>query len=244
MEGDPRMISVVMAYYNRKQLLLNTLESIKKFSNDVPYEIIVVDDGSSAEHQLRDIKAIKLVEIPKEKKTWVNSCIPFNVGFKEAKGDIIVIQNPECAHNGSILQYTKDNVNDSNYISFGCYSLPENGDKNIINRVVPVEGQAGWYNNSRFRPVGYHFCSAITKKNLNGLGGFDERFAHGIDYDDNEFLTRIKRKNLDVRIVDEPFVFHQYHYTPGYRPAGCSNRELFNQILKEDKIKANENISN
>lgn|SRR4030065_1527726 len=238
------MISIVMAYYNRKPLLLNTLKSISQFSKNILYEVIVIDDGSSEEHNLREVEGIKLIEIPQEKKTWVNSCIPFNVGFKEAKGDIIIIQNPECEHVGNILEHAEQNVADSNYISYGCYSLPENGDKTIIDRSVTIEGQLGWYNHSIYRPTNYHFCSAITKKNLEELGGFDERFANGIDYDDNEFLTRIKRKKLSIQLVNSPFVFHQYHYNPNYRPYGGTNKELFDQILREDKIKVNENYSN
>lgn len=39
------------------------------------------------------------------------------------------------------------------------------------------DGLDCWYNHSVTNPKGYHFCSAITRKNLYDLGGFDERFA-------------------------------------------------------------------
>lgn len=236
------MISIVMAYYNRKPLLLKTLDFIKR-SSIKDYEIIIVDDGSSPEHKLNNIDDIKLIEIESKEKTWVNSCIPFNIGFKEAKGDIIIIQNPECLHFRDIMKHAI-NIKDNEYITYACYSLPINWDGIIRDKNVTHDGDEGWYNHSIYRPVGYHFCSAITRKNLEELGGFDERFKDGIDYDDNEFLTRVKRKGLNIKIIDNPIVLHQFHYNPGYRPKGKSNKELYQQILKEDKIKVNENTSN
>ena len=48
------MISVVMAYYNRKQQLEATLKSIAKQSiKDV--EVIAVDDASSEDHRIEDL---------------------------------------------------------------------------------------------------------------------------------------------------------------------------------------------
>ncbi|WP_435523778.1 glycosyltransferase family 2 protein [Chryseobacterium indoltheticum] len=44
------------------------------------------------------------------------------------------------------------------------------------------------------------------------MGGFDERFAKGIAFDDNEFLYRVNLKGLEVQIVEDPIVLHQNHY--------------------------------
>ena len=47
--------SIILPYYNRKSLLINTLNSFVKFyskRNDL--EIIIIDDGSSVEHKLDD----------------------------------------------------------------------------------------------------------------------------------------------------------------------------------------------
>ena len=47
-------ISIVTAYYNRRQLLINTLKSIGKTSHD-DFEVIVVDDGSTEENKIGDL---------------------------------------------------------------------------------------------------------------------------------------------------------------------------------------------
>ena len=226
------MISIVTAYYNRKKLFVNTLQSIinQQFTED--FEVIAVDDGSREEERLEDLTEtfpfLKVIYLDPSKKWYKNSCIPFNIGFRAAKGDKIIIQNPECYHLGNILKYSHKNLNERNYLSFGCFSL----DKEVTDHldifisqrkieqiiienahVVKDDGSLGWYNHSVHRPDALHFCTAISKKALDKLQGFDERFALGIAYDDNEFIQRVRQK-LNVEFIDSEIVLHQNHYTP------------------------------
>tara|TARA_R110000868_G_scaffold157355_2_gene384559 strand:- start:349 stop:1098 length:750 start_codon:yes stop_codon:yes gene_type:complete len=241
------MISIVTGYYNRIDLFMNTLKSIEQ-SEIKDIEVIAVDDGSSEEHRLEGITErfpfLKVIRVEPKDKWWINPCVPFNMGFKEAKGDIVIIQNPECKHVGDVIKRVSEmGVNE--YISFACYSLDEEStygsQKNIqyINRGVTFDGQLGWYNHSRIRPVGYHFCAAIHKNRLDELGGFDERYANGVAYDDNEILVRIGRMGLNRMIVDEPFVLHQWHYNGNYqRPNNAElvgrNRDLLNNVTMKE----------
>ncbi len=55
------------------------------------------------------------------------------------------------------------------------------------------------------------------------LEGFDERYAHGIAYDDDEFLHRVVKSGLDVSIIDEPFVIHQWHESVNYNHLDANN---------------------
>ena len=77
-----------------------------------------------------------------------------------------------------------------------------------------------WYNHPIIKPSAYHFCSAIYKKKLEIIGGFDEKFANGYCFDDNEFLLSIKYVlKLDIINIspEKGFVIHQYH-----------NRDIYN----------------
>jgi nucleoside-diphosphate-sugar epimerase/GT2 family glycosyltransferase len=250
------MISIVSAYHNRRDLLIQTLKSLE-LSRIKNFEFIIVDDCSENEHRVEDLcqkyNFLKVIRIEPHQKWWVNPCVPFNMGFNEASGDIVIIQNPECFHFCDIMDYVQKNLKENDYFSFACFSLDRINTENlnetikkefIINRTVPEnelieDGYDGWYNHSVYRPVGYHFCSAITKKNLDELGGFDERYAHGICYDDNEFLLRIKRKGLDFLIVDDEFVIHQWHKTFVYNREDAhvlqgKNRDLFHNITSNE----------
>jgi len=264
-----KKISIVTAYYNRKELFYNTLLSIAR-SSIKDLEVIAVDDASDEEHRLEDLTTkfpfLKIIRIEPRDKWYTNPCIPFNQGFNQAEGDIVIIQNPECYHSSDILKYALENVTEQNYITFGCYSLDKektdllntNNTPEFLesisplnNHVIRVDGELGWYNHPTLRPVGFHFCSAISKTNLNKLNGFDERYASGIAFDDNEFLCRVKRIPLEVIVTENPIVLHQNHYhitgSPYTRPdLVAKNKNLYYNVTKNEKIVTvnlkNENI--
>jgi len=253
-------ISIVTAYYNRRQLLINTLKSISKTSHD-DFEVIVVDDGSTEENKIGDLPNefpfLKVIRVEPEDKWYINPCVPFNRGFKEASGEIVILQNPECFHTSDIISYVKTNLVEEDYFVFGCYSLSEEKTNQITesienalnitlnNRTVGYDGDDGWYNHSIYRPKAYHFTSAIFKSKLDQLGGFDERYALGYGYDDDEFLHRL-RNICQVKMIDNPVVLHQHHYNlPKVKPNLIKiklqdNSLLFSQTtIFENKIKAN-----
>lgn len=242
-------ISIVMAYFNRKEQLKNTINSIKK-SEFKDFELIIVDDGSSLEHRAElvmendpDIN-YNITYIDPEQKWWSNPCIPFNIGFKKATGDVIILQNPECYHSGDILSYINDNISYTDYLTFSCYSLSreETIDTHMKNsRCANFDGDSGWYNHPIYRPSGYHFCSAIYKTHLDELNGFDERYAMGIGYDDNELLVRIHRKGLRISIIENPIVYHQWHYSSSNSKKNSQdNAQIYrNLTLKEETWRVN-----
>lgn len=226
------MISIVTAYYNRKNLFIKTLESIASTKTKENFEVIAVDDGSDENERLEELISrypfLKIIRLEPQKKWYNNSCIPYNEGFKAAKGDKIIIQNPECYHLGDILNYVSENGVDKEYLSFACFSLDKNSTDSVtlkynqetIEKYIQDEanhsrkdGCFGWYNHSVKRPEAYHFCTAISTENLKKLGGFDEMYALGIGFDDNEWIRRI-RQLLPIKFVDEVLVLHQNHYNP------------------------------
>jgi glycosyltransferase involved in cell wall biosynthesis len=252
------MVSIVTAYHNRKNLFYNTLKTIKN-STIKDIEVIVVDDCSDDEHRLEDFISefpfLKIIRLEKEDKWYVNPCVPFNIGFKEAKGKIVIIQNPECLHVGDLLKTTSELKNDE-YFSFACYSVNQNmtnilseielTQENILStidiepRAISSDGDNGWYNHSYYRPVRYHFACAINKDKLDELGGFDERYAEGIAFDDNELLIRIDRMGLKTKIINNPFVVHQWHYSGNnYQHLDAvsliqKNRDLLNNVTMRE----------
>ena len=211
-------ISIVTAYYNRKELFKNTLDSIVK-SNFKDIEVIAVDDCSDDSHRIEDL----IVDYPFLK----------------------------------VISYTIENLKKEEYFSFSCYSLDRISTENIhsilnnnfvINKPITHDGDNGWYNHSIYRPVGYHFCSAIHKENLDDLGGFDERYADGIAFDDDELLVRINKKDLKIKIIDTHSVLHQWHYSSNnyqkYNASELINKNrmlLHNTTMKENTYKVNQN---
>lgn len=221
-------ISIVMGYYNRKPQTINTLNYLENYK-EYNYEVIIVDDNSTPDHQLDDIIKIytfpiKYIKITAEEKgNRINPCVTYNRGFKEAEGERVIIQNPECIHRGNILGYVKTNLTYDDYIAFSCYNCSSHDlTQELLNNISLINdpsfhkrNQFTWYNHPIARPVHYHFCAAIMNDNLKLLGGFNEEFAKGHSFDDNEILLSIKQNlNLNIKTIDPNeggFVIHQWH---------------------------------
>ncbi len=207
-------ISVVMTYFERQAQLEKTLLSIAKTAHK-DFEVIIVDDCSKNDIILPELP-YKAEVIKLKDKTWFNTANVYNVGFHRAlksNPDVVIIQNAECYHHGDVLSYA-EKVTDDNYIAFACYSLAKDEEPGTVinDRIVTFTGDSGWYNHPVHRPVAFHFCAAITAKNLRKINGFDERFCEGVAYEDNYFVHQIRNLGLRIDIPTDPMVFHQFHY--------------------------------
>ena len=252
------MISIVMTYYNRINLLRHTLRTIEPY-NESDFEIVIVDDFSNEEHSLKNIQdefhslKIRIIEMKSEvsEKWYRNPCIPFNIGLRKSLGDKIIIQNPECCHLGNIIQYTQNHLTNENYLSFHCYATgPEDtkrihAGKKIRYNDMPIKQakdlDSKWYNHELFRPASYNFATAISRENLKKLNGFDERYALGHNCDDDDFIHRVKKLNLKIDFVKEPYVIHQYHgigVSSLMTQPLADNRALWKKLKDFDYIKA------
>ncbi len=214
-------ISIVMGYLNRKQQFLKTLESIQRSSvSKEDYEIIVIDDGSEMEHDLSDVKGIKLIKIPKDKKTWTCPVIAYNLGITKASGEWIVLQNPEVKYeDGDFLKFLSTEASTDTY--YATHVIAQN----------PDGTPSSWYNHPVHRPCFYHFCVAIHNTKLKLIGGFDPDMKDGVDYDDVDFLERVKKvcKMDFVKVL----CVHQWHPSFSYMYPDTEERRQKNKTICE-----------
>ena len=87
------LVSIIILNYNAGQLLFDCCESILK-TNYNKFEIIVVDNASVDESHRKckeKFEEIRLIENEKN----LGYCEGNNIGIKNAKGDMIVILNPD-----------------------------------------------------------------------------------------------------------------------------------------------------
>jgi len=257
--SNPKLISVVMAYYNRKQHLINTLHSMKK-SEYKNFEVIVVDDGSDEEHRIEDLQKefefLKVHRIEKENKNYTNPSIPTNIALSQTSGDKIIIQNPECFHYGDVFNHVVKNLNKNKYLAYSTLNKDisvqlatidwSKDYQKQIDKIIKIDVKDNspenqWYCHKEFRPLALNFCVAITRKDLADLNGFDERYAYGIERDDIEFLDRIKRKKMQITFVKNAIVIHQSHPPFQYSQTDAKELRLKNHQLYA-KTTAVENI--
>ena len=87
------LISIVILNYNAGNLLIDCVESIEK-SNYENYEIIVVDNTSKDKSHIRCKEKFKQIILIENKKNF-GYCEGNNIGIRKAKGEFLVILNPD-----------------------------------------------------------------------------------------------------------------------------------------------------
>lgn len=237
-------ISIVMAAYNRKRQLEPVLRSIaqQKYPD---LEVIIVDDASESSESLDDLVAlmsdtidIRLVKVLPEEKTWKNPSAAYNIGIGYARKDVVLLQNAEVMHCGSVLQHIAENIKPRDWLTLNCYGLNEddtervyseeihasnmysfikNGTQKIGGNSVVEKDPSGWLNHFDMHFVAYHYCGAILRQDIDRLmgGGFSEDFENLVGGDDDEFVKRLVYNKFNFKIASfkesSPFVVHLYH---------------------------------
>ena len=91
--NESPLVSVIVLNYNAGDLLLNCIGSLKK-STYANLEILVVDNISSDESQRKCKEKFPDIKLIQNEKN-LGYCGGNNIGIKEAKGEFIVILNPD-----------------------------------------------------------------------------------------------------------------------------------------------------
>ncbi|MBI1829444.1 MAG: glycosyltransferase family 2 protein [Thaumarchaeota archaeon] len=87
------LVSIVILNYNAGDLLLNCVESIFKTKYD-NYEVILVDNASKDDSHKKTKEKFSKIRLIENKEN-LGYCEGNNVGIRDAKGDFIVILNPD-----------------------------------------------------------------------------------------------------------------------------------------------------
>ena len=235
-------ISIVIQYYNRRPLLLNTLRAIQNSEIKHNIEVIITDDASSNEHHILDIcdlfpdLNIILHRFEASEKWWHCPVIPANKGIALATGDVVVLLGAECMPIGDVMLDISNRIKSNTYLVYSTLALSES-DTNTLNHMSydeicnnPLNGF--WYQHSQTNNHGFNFCTAILRDELLELGGFDERYGWGVDYGDADFVLRLQRKGIQFIPVDSPFVYHQHHEKFIY----TEFQSRVNQEARKDKM--------
>ncbi|TDD98356.1 glycosyltransferase family 2 protein [Flavobacterium cellulosilyticum] len=152
------MVSIIIVNYNTKKITIDCLESIKKFTTGLEYEIIVVDNASadgSQEALKRLFPDVKLIESPDNRGFGLAN----NLGVRSAMGEFVFLLNSDTVlvensikimldffqkyqhklNIGAIGTVLIDEANQTN--GFGSH-FPSCKEENAINlKKIPLIGQ-------------------------------------------------------------------------------------------------------
>jgi len=227
--------SILIPFFNRTKEFKITLDSYCYwYEGQADYEVLIGVDVKNKEGEA--LKA--LINTHPEIKfrlfeTGLQDCfIPgpaFNFLAQKAEGETLVLTNPETVHLANILESIRKNAS-NNYLVFAC----EAGYVDDFTQKYPnlKYRHHMWYQHSIHNNRMLHFCSAISKKQYFEIGGFDEEYAKGIGYDDNDFIQKIRTNGITPIAIDDVRVLHIEH-DRSYN--NNSNLTETNRLLYEQK---------
>jgi glycosyltransferase involved in cell wall biosynthesis len=203
-------VSVVIPCYNEENWIVRTVNKI--FENCDVYEVLIIDDGSTDS----TIKLIKELKNPNIKiiSNYVNlgKGQSLKNGFKEANGDIIVIQDADNEYNPEDI---KEILN-----PFFEY----NADFVIGNRFQPRRSRKiGYFAHTIFNRLITNLVNIKTNKNFSdiecGYKAFRKNILDKITLNENSFSIEvelvIKISRITRNIYEVGVDYHARSYEDG-----------------------------
>lgn len=217
-----------MCSYRRAHLLRNTLESIKR-QNYPDLEIIVCedgDDGGATRRVCEEYGARYAQRKDRPDQPYSNPSIPWNIAIRQATGDILILQNPECMHVGedAIAKLVEPHWLEERVAVFATTAA-----------LHPDGRFHQWYCHPKYSARPFFFCGSLRREDVWNVGGFDEDFGRqvgGYGYDDDFFAFCLSCSGVRFLFTDQVMVHHQWH--EGTNCYGLeSNQDLFVRKLGE-----------
>lgn len=237
-----KTISIVMTASNRSKQTYFTLQTIQN-SSYKEIQVIIVDDSDSdpirKEELLKYPFYFDFLKIKKENKNWVNPAVNYNIGFEFIKGSKVIIQNAEVCHIGDVLAFMGNNIIYGKYYvcdvkatkTYSSNTYIYQCNTNTIDIYNLKNVYRKWYQ-SKTRLVNLHFLVGMTISTFKEIKRFSYDYSFGNNYDDDDFLLKIKSKN--IIIVN---LFHDEYYFGGIHLYHDQNIYLKkNNIEKNDEL--------
>jgi FkbM family methyltransferase len=208
------LTSIVIPTHNELACTRLCLDSIRRFT-DEPYELIVVDNGSSdgTAQYLRSQEGVKVIANP-ENRGFPAAC---NQGLRQAKGrQLLLLNNDTVVTTGWLRRQLRALHSDPRVGLAGPCSNCVSGEQQVPVTYEDLSGlddfawDWGLAHDGELtdtdRLIG--FCLLLRREVLDRVGLFDERFGIG-NFEDDDYCRRALRAGYRAVIACDAFVHHE-----------------------------------
>lgn len=214
-------ISIIVPTYNQAQYIEECIESVLDQSQS-PYEIIVVNDGST-DDTLEKLKRFPGVKVINQVNKGLASAR--NTGIMNAKGDWILPldSDDKLRYNAierlnEITKSTRADVVGLSFETFGLIKAP------VI--LMPDPGIEDFATGNR---IGY--CSLIRRDVLLEVGGYSPKMTYG--YEDFHLWFNLLTRGKKIETISEVLWYYRRKPNSMIDEAQSRHKELMMQIAKD-----------
>ena len=242
---DKPKVSILIPVFNQTEVTLNCLKSILKNTGEIAYEVIVVDDNSSARtaHCLSQVEGIRILT-NRPNLGFLHSC---NAAAASARGEYLLFlnndtevtknwlsallrvfdQRPDAGLVGAKLIYADGRLQeaggimwrDASGVNFGKGDHPDKPEYNYLREVDYCSGA----------------CLLVPKALFDQLGRFDPRYAPAY-YEDTDLAFKVRKAGRKVYYQPFSTIIHHEGQTCGTSTdSGVKSFQLVNQTKFRDK---------
>ena len=210
------LVSIVTLSWNAPQFTKLALDSIRAQTPD-PYEVVVVDNGSSAE----TLEYLHAIDDPHVRVIYNETNLGFgrgnNIGIAHARGEFVVILNNDVVVTEGWLDGLLDPFDRIPWL--GVTAPRSNviaGDQLATDASYSDEVGLARYADERrrrWKAQGYvserviGFCMCIDRRVIDEVGGFDPIYGLG-NFEDDDLCIRIRAAGYGIYVCDDVFIHH------------------------------------
>lgn len=249
-EIDDKLVSIVIPSKDNSEILTKCIESIKKYTTDVKYEILVVDNGSD-DGEKKCISHMSLeygFKYIYEKQDF-NFSKMCNMGAEAAKGDYLLflnddieIINEKWLYN-MLLSAVKNHVGAVGAkLYYPDYRIQHVGITNM--GIGPAHKLCGSVDINNYQVNLYHghnianynmiavtgACLMVRHELFENIGGFDEGFP--VAYNDVELCFRLYKAGLYNVVRNDAVLIHHESLSRGEDTSQEKKKRLINEKHK------------
>jgi len=245
-DAEP-VASIVVPIFGKWDYTERCLRSIAATAGELPFEVIVVDDASPDDslERLRTVEGITIVAMPEN----VGFTRAANAGIGAARGEHVVMLNNDTEVTPGWLEALVDCAEDPRAGVVGAKLIFPDGRLQEAGGIIFEDGD-GWNYGRSEDPTEpqYNFrkrvdyCSGaallITRRLLDVVGGFDERYAPAY-YEDTDLAFEARRHGFEAIYEPHSVVIHHEGVSHGTdESAGIKAHQVLNRAKFIEKWSA------
>jgi lipopolysaccharide/colanic/teichoic acid biosynthesis glycosyltransferase/GT2 family glycosyltransferase len=202
-------VSVIIPAYNSEATIARCLAGLQNQSHEGPYEIIVVDDGSTDDTARKAQAAgVTVISIPRSRPAAAR-----NTGIYRASGDLICFTDADCTPNPDWIRHIIAPFSDETTVA--CKGVYSTSQTELVARFVQLEYEDKYdllrtQENIDFIDT---YSAAYRREVLLGNGGFDEWFQY---LEDQELSFRLAAQGY--RMVFQELAVVEHIHSAGVWP--------------------------